>query len=65
MNREEGTQSDTPSKDDGKFFNELSAKDEQDYIDWVANNQSIQEFIDKASVWHPVIRREIAKRLTQ
>jgi len=45
------------------IFKELTEEEEKDFRSFVDEDIFVIEFLKKASLWHPVIRDEICKRL--
>ena len=45
------------------IFKELTLKEDIEYRLFVDEDEEVKKFIEKARLWHPVIRNEISMRL--
>ena len=45
------------------MFKQLTASEEADFREFANNDTEINNFISKVSLYHPVIRNEIIRRL--
>ena len=47
------------------IFRDLTEKEEQEFRNFVDEDEVTKNFIQTAKLWHPVIRDEICKRLKE